>query len=66
MKYTGKLYGKIAGRTFELGKTAKHFDDLVDALQGFVTAYEDYEFVLNDEMRATLNKAQEAIKKATS
>jgi len=65
MKYTGKLYGKITGRTFDIGKTAKNYDDLLNSLQEFVDVYKDLEYVINDEMRAILHRAESAIKKAT-
>jgi hypothetical protein len=38
--------------------------DLLQSLQEYVDYFKEWEYVLNDEMRAMLNKAEEAIKKA--
>ena len=65
MKYVGRLYGKIQGRAFDLGKTGRNYDDLLDSLQEFVDYYEDMKPLLNDELQAMLNRAEKAIRKAT-
>jgi len=39
--------------------------DLLNSLQEFVDVYKDLEYVINDEMRAILHRAEAAIKKAT-
>ena len=39
--------------------------DLLNSLQEFVDVYKDLEYVINDEMRAILHRAESAIKKAT-
>ena len=33
MEYKGKLYGKIAGKYFDTGKTAQDYDNLVELLK---------------------------------
>ena len=33
MKYSGKLYGKVAGKHFDTGRTTEDWDALVEALK---------------------------------
>ena len=39
--------------------------DLLNSLQEFVDVYKDLEYIINDEMRSILHRAESAIKKAT-
>ena len=33
MKYIGKLYGKVGGKTFDTGKTSQDWDDMEDLIK---------------------------------
>ena len=61
MKYTGKLYGKIAGRTFDTSKTGHDWDNIFNSLIELVEYLSPTKALMNDELRAMINRAERAI-----
>ena len=65
MKYTGKLYGKIGGKTFDTGHTSEDWDNLVDALESFVLYYVDMKYIVTENVFNIIEKGEQALEKAT-